>query len=150
MYTGLLHTHNLLRYAVVILLIISLIKSFAGWFGKKSFGNADDKISLFLLISSHLQLLIGLGLYFMSPIVEAALNDMATSMKEPQLRFWAVEHISAMIIGIAIITLGRIMSKKAKTDTIRFRRQAIYFLLAALLIFSAIPWPWSEIARPWF
>lgn len=150
MYTGLLHTHNLLRYAVVILLIISLIKSFAGWFGKKSFGNADDKISLFLLISSHLQLLIGLGLYFMSPIVEAALNDMATSMKEPQLRFWAVEHISAMIIGIAIITLGRIMSKKAKTDTIRFRRQAIYFLLATLLIFSAIPWPWSEIARPWF
>lgn len=150
MYTGLLHTHNLLRYVVVILLIISLVKSFSGWFGKKTFSKSDDKISLFLLIGSHLQLLIGLGLYFMSPIVEAALSDMANSMKEPQLRFWAVEHISAMIIGILIITLGRIMSKKAKTDTIRFRRQAIYFLLAALLIFSAIPWPWSEISRPWF
>lgn len=150
MYTGLLHTHNLLRYVVVILLIISIVKSFSAWFGKKSFGKSDDKISLFLLISSHLQLLIGLALYFMSPIVEAALSDMANSMKEPQLRFWAVEHISAMIIGIAIITLGRIMGKKAKTDTIRHRRQAIYFLLAALLIFSAIPWPWSAVARPWF
>lgn len=150
MYTGLLHTHNLLRYVVVILLILSIVKSFSGWFGKKSFEKSDDKISLFLLISSHLQLLIGLGLYFISPIVEAALSDMSTAMKEPQLRFWAVEHISAMIIGIAIITLGRIMSKKAKSDTIRFRRQAIYYLLAGLLIFSSIPWPWSAIARPWF
>ncbi len=150
MYTGLLHTHNLLRYVIVILLLINLIKSFGGWFGKKSFSASDDKLSLFLLIGSHIQLLVGLVLYFISPIVEASLSDMGNAMKEPALRFWAVEHIAAMIIGIAIITMGRIMSKKASSDLIRFRRQAIYFLLATVLIFSAIPWPWSAIARPWF
>jgi hypothetical protein len=150
MYTGLLHLHNLLRYVVVILLILAIVKSFAGWFGKQAYTNGDNKISLFLLISSHIQLLIGLVLYFVSPIVASALEDFGGAMKEPVLRFWGVEHILSMIIGIAIITLGRIMAKRGSSDASKFRRQAVYFTLAFVLIFSAIPWPWSAIARPWF
>lgn len=152
MYTGLLHTHNLLRYAIIILLVLALVKSFAGWFGKKEYTASDNKISLFLLISAHLQLLIGLGLYFMSPLVKNAMSDMGAAMKDAALRFWATEHLTAMILGIILITLGRIMGKKGKTDSAKFRRQAIFFLLATVLIFSAIPWPWAEtgIARPWF
>ena len=150
MYTGLLHLHNLLRYIVVVLLIIAVVKSFIGWFGKKNYTEADNKVSLFLFISAHLQLVIGFVLYFISPIVETALNDFGGSMKDPVLRYWGIEHISSMIIGIAIITLGRIMAKKGKNDSAKFRRQAVYFVLAMVLIFSAIPWPWSAIARPWF
>lgn len=152
MYTGLLHTHNLLRYVIIILLITALIKSFAGWFGKKEYTASDNKISLFLLISAHIQLIIGLVLYFVSPITKNAMSDMGAAMKDTVLRFWATEHLSAMIIGIILITLGRIMGKKGKTDGAKFRRQAIFFLLATVLIFSAIPWPWAEmgIARPWF
>lgn len=150
MYTGLLHLHNLLRYAIVILLIIVTVKSFIGWLGKKQYTASDNKLSLFLFISAHLQLLIGLTLYFISPIVESSLSSMAEAMKNNVLRFWAVEHILSMIIGIAIITVGRIMAKKGKDDLAKFRRQAVYFLLAMILIFSAIPWPWSAVARPWF
>ncbi|MEX2379248.1 MAG: hypothetical protein WD530_00775 [Vicingaceae bacterium] len=150
MYTGLLHLHNLLRYVVVILLIIAVVKSFIGWFGKKEYTTADNKISLFLLISVHLQLVIGLVLYFMSPVVETALSDFGAAMKDPVLRFWGVEHIASMVIGIAIITLGRIMAKKGKNDASKFRRQAVYFLLAMVLIFSSIPWPWAAISRAWF
>jgi len=151
MNTGLLHLHNLLRYVVVILLLITVIKFFIGWLGKRKYTNADNKLSLFLLISAHLQLLIGLGLYFFfSPLVEVALSDMGKSMKDVNLRFWAVEHGLSMIFGIVVITLGRIMGKKGKTDQIKFRRQAIFFVLAMILIFSAIPWPWSVVSRPWF
>src|SRR5690554_1499693 len=150
MYTGFLHLHNLLRYVVVILLVIAVVKSFAGWFGKKSFTKGDDKVSLFLLIFSHVQLLLGLALYFMSPVVETALNDFGTAMRDEVLRFWGVEHILSMVIAIAIITVGRIMGKKAKDEVARHRRQAIYFLLALVLIFASIPWPWSTISRPWF
>ena len=142
--------HNLLRYVIVILLIVTIVKSFIGWFGKKDYTPLDNKLSLFLLISSHIQLLIGLGLYFMSPIVKVALSDMGKSMGDANLRFWSVEHILSMIVGIAIITLGRIMAKKGKNDGAKFRRQAVYFVLAMVLIFSAVPWPWSAIARPWF
>lgn len=150
MYTGLLHLHNLLRYIVVILLIINVVKSFIGWLGKKEYTASDNKLSLFLLISVHLQLVIGLVLYFISPVVEAALSDMSASMKNPVLRFWAVEHILAMILGIIIITLGRIMAKKTTFDIIKFRRQAIFYVLGMILIFSSIPWPWSEVSRAWF
>lgn len=151
METGLVHLHNTLRYAVVALLLIALFQSFNGWFSKRTYSNADNKVSLFLLISAHLQLVIGLIIYFFtSQVVEAAKASISTSMKDPVLRFWLVEHGLAMLVGIILITLGRIMGKKAKTDNIRFRRQAVYYVLAAVLIYSAIPWPWAAVARPLF
>jgi len=151
MQTGLLHTHNLLRYVIVVLLILAVVKSFIGWFGKKDYTPGDNKISLFLLISAHLQLLIGLALYFLGGY-HKALSNFAESMSNEVTRFWSLEHMVSMIVGIAIITLGRIMAKKGKNDNAKHRRQAVYFLLAMVLIFSAIPWPWSEagIARDWF
>lgn len=152
METGLTHLHNLLRYAIVIFLIINVIKSFLGWFGKKEYTAGDNKLSLFLFISAHLQLVVGLVLYAVSSVVKIATADMGAAMKDAVLRFWAVEHMLSMIVGIVIITLGRIMAKKAKTDSAKFRRQAIYFTLAIVIIFAAIPWPWAEmgIAREWF
>lgn len=150
MYTGLLHLHSVLRYVILILLLITIIKSFIGWFGGKTYTNGDDKLSLFTFITAHTQLLIGLIIYFMSDVVQTGLSDMGSAMKEPTLRFWTVEHILSMVVAIAIITLGRIMSKKGTTDTAKHRRIAIYYLLALVLIFSAIPWPFSAVARPWF
>lgn len=142
--------HSLLRYVILILLVFTIIKAFAGWFGNKEYTASDNKLSLFTFISAHLQLVVGLGVYFMSPVVKAGMSDMAAAMKEPVLRFWTVEHGLSMIVAIAIITLGRIMSKKGTTDAAKHRRIAIYYLLALVLIFSAIPWPFSAVARPWF
>ena len=81
METGLLHLHNLLRYAVIILLIINLLKSFNGWFNKKEYMDSDNKMSLFLMIAAHIQLLLGFGLYFMSSSVELAMADFGEAMK---------------------------------------------------------------------
>lgn len=152
METGLSHLHNLLRYAIVIFLIINVVKSFLGWFGKKEYTAGDNKLSLFLFISAHLQLVVGFVLYSVSGVVKVAMSDMGESMKDTVLRFWAVEHMLSMVVGIIIITLGRIMAKKAKSDSAKFRRQAIYFTLAMVIIFAAIPWPWASegIARAWF
>ncbi|MDB4083229.1 hypothetical protein N9502_03070 [Vicingaceae bacterium] len=152
METGLSHLHNLLRYAIVIFLIINVVKSFLGWFGKIEYTAGDNKLSLFLFISAHLQLVVGFVLYSVSGVVKVAMSDMGDSMKDTVLRFWAVEHMLSMVVGIIIITLGRIMAKKAKSDSAKFRRQAIYFTLAMVIIFAAIPWPWAAegIARAWF
>jgi len=152
METGLTHLHNLLRYAIVILLIVNVVKSFLGWFSKKEYAAGDNKLSLFLFISAHLQLVVGFVLYSVSDVVKAASSDMGAAMKDTVLRFWAVEHMLSMVVGIVIITLGRIMAKKATTDSTKFRRQAIYFTLAMVIIFAAIPWPWAAegIARPWY
>lgn len=150
MYSTILDLHSLLRYVALLLLIITVIKAFSGWLEKKQYTSLDNKLSLFTLITMHLQLVIGLLLYFISPIVQAGISDMAIAMKNPELRFWTVEHISLMIVAIALITVGRIVSKKAADSVIKHKKTAIFFLLGLLLILVSIPWPFTKIARAWF
>ena len=147
MYTGLLHLHSALRWVVLILLVAATLRFLIGWFAKHSFGKGDEKLRLFTLISAHLQLVIGLVLYFISPAVQ--FND--KTMENDSLRFWSLEHILMMILAIVCITVGHSISKRKEEATAKHRILAIMFTLALVLIFSAIPWPWrAEIGRPLF
>src|SRR5688572_27165334 len=110
MYNGLLHTHSFLRWILLALLIVSVFRTYNGWKSRRSFLTADKRIALFTLIFSHIQLLIGFLLYMVSPAVQQALPDMAAAMKDKNLRFWAVEHISIMIIAIMSVTIGYSLS----------------------------------------
>ncbi len=149
MLTGLLHTHSLLRYILLALILITIFKAFSGWLGKKQYLPEDKKLALYTLISAHLQLVIGLTLFFISPIVQVGLSDMGAAMKDPELRFWAVEHISLMLFSIVLITIGYSKAKKGQTDEEKHKRIAIFYVLALAMIFIAIPWPWSSISRGW-
>jgi hypothetical protein len=117
-----------------------------GMFTKRTFGNADNRISLFLMSSAHIQLVVGLLIYFTGGWA----NINADTMHDKTFRFFSVEHSVMMIAAIILITIGRIRSKRAVDDNYKFRRLFIYSLIALLLIFLAIPWPWSRIARPLF
>jgi hypothetical protein len=112
----------------------------------------DDKLSLFSLISAHIQLLLGLILYFISPFVKAAMEmGMGAAMKDTVMRFWLVEHIFGMVVGIALITVGRIAAKKATEDKTKFKKIAVYFGIGLLIILATIPWPFREVlGRGWF
>lgn len=134
MYTGLLHTHSLLRYVVLALLLVVIIKSLLGWLGKKPFGGLDNKLSLFLFISTHTQLLIGLILYLVSPWVKFG----SDTMKNADTRYWTVEHVSMMLISIVLITVARISSKKMTDDTARHKRLFLFNALALVIILVAI------------
>ena len=149
MLTGLLHVHSLLRYILLLLMLISIVKSFNSWGGKKSYTPGDRKLALSTVISAHLQLVIGLVLYFISPNVKVGLANMSEAMKNPELRFWAVEHISMMLIAIILITIGSARAKRAASDEGKHKQIVIFFLLALLVIFIAIPWPCKEVAREW-
>ena len=149
MHTGLVHLHSALRYFVLLLLIAAIAKAFAGWFGKKEFTTGDDKIGLFLMIGAHIQLLIGLWLYFISPWVQ--FDDMKVTMGNEISRFWAVEHALGMLIAIALITIGRVRTKKATDSVVKHKRSAIAYLIALILIVASIPWPFRELlGRGWF
>jgi hypothetical protein len=152
MYIGLLHFHSLLRWILLLLLIAVVIKALQGRNGGKVFGPGDRKLSLFTLISAHLQLLIGGLLYMVSPTVQQSLANMGAAMKDSINRFWAVEHLSLMIVSIALLTIGHIKAKKATSDQDKFKAQALYFTIGLLLILIAIPWPFREVGagRGWF
>ncbi len=139
MYQGLLHTHWLLALLLLIVLTIAVLKSAAGFFGNGSFKKADNTLSLVSLILAHLQLVVGLVMYFQSPYFIGNL-PMEQAMGDATLRFYSVEHITINIIGIILITIGRSGSKKKDTDKKKFRHLLIFFGLGLLLILSRVPW----------
>jgi len=145
MLTGLLHVHSLFRYLILLLLLITLFKSLSGWFGKKQYLPGDKRVALFTLITAHIQLLLGLWVYAKSPFV--LFSNMSDASRE--VRFFTMEHSAMMIISIVLITLGYSLSKRGKDDAAKHKRVAIFFLLALAVIFIAIPWPWSAVARGW-
>jgi len=144
MYGILTPIHSLLRWVVLILLLVVIIKSLQGLLSKRSFSGSDNKMSLYLMMSAHTQLVVGILLLFVSPFVKFG------NMSDSETRFFTMEHTSMMIIAIVFITIARISSKKATTDTGKFRRLFIFSLIALLIILAAIPWPFSPISRPWF
>jgi hypothetical protein len=140
MYTALFHSHNLIRWILLILLVFVLFRAWSGWLGKGSYQKIDKITGGMLVGFTHLQLIIGLLLYFVySPITQAAFKDMGAAMKDANLRFYAVEHILTMIIAVVLIQLGRTFSKKATTDIEKHKKVAIYTTIALLLIISRMP-----------
>lgn len=136
LYALLLKSHSGWRYVVMLTLVIAILSSFAGWFGRKDFSSGNKKINLFALIAAHLQFVFGLVLYFFSPFVKA--NDMAVAMKDDSLRYWTVEHITAMLIAVALVTIGHSKSKRLSDSVAKHKTVAIFYTLAFAIIIITI------------
>lgn len=149
MYQGILHLHNLGRWIVIILLLVALFRSLAGANGVKPFNSTDKKIGLFLMISAHIMLLVGIYQWVVGPGLTSIQNlGMGGAMKNDVARFWAVEHPIGMLIGIILITIGRGSVKKNITDKEKHKRSFWYYLIAFIIITASVPWPFREVARP--
>ncbi len=151
MQTGLIHLHNLLRWVILILLLISLVKAYTGWQSKKAFSPGDKKIWLFTMISAHITLLLGLYQVLLGRygIINTTLPEGISVMKDPFYRFFWVEHPVGMVIAIVLITLGHGMAKKQVSDEVKYRKAFYFFLIALVVILISIPWPFREIiGRP--
>lgn len=145
-YNFLLYTHSWIRWIILILALFTVIKSLLGLFGSKDYQKIDNITSASFVGFMHLQLLIGLILYFfLSPITEYALKDMGSAMRDQELRFWAVEHITVMVLAVVFAQVGRSISKKSTDNSVKFRFQSIFFGASLLLMLISIPW--SEVAR---
>lgn len=128
------------------MIILALVKAFSGWFGKKEFTASDKKSALFALIFTHIQLILGLGLYFISPLVSFEEG----AIKSEVFRFYTIEHFSMMIIAIVLITLGFSLSKRAPESITKFKRVAVFYLIGLLIMLSSIPWPFRIPGAGWF
>ena len=132
--------HSYWAYLVVIVLIITVLNAILGLKSKKEFTSKDLRLGLFTLIISHIQLLIGLGWYFMSPYNLLSQEDMALVMKTKELRLLVIEHPISMILAIALITIGWSKHKKQDTNKGKFKSFVVFYSIALLIILSRIPW----------
>lgn len=147
MYNGLLHAHSGLRWIALILIIYAIINAFSGKKSGREFLKKDKMIGLFTLIVFHTQLLIGLYLFFKSPKVAYVEGFMKDSM----LRFFGMEHLLMMLIAIALITIGYSKSKKAATSELKFKKIAVFYTIAFVILLAGIPWPFREaLGANWF
>lgn len=128
--------HSGWAYLALLLLFVAIINSFIGISGKKEFTAKDKKIALFGLIATHIQLVVGLLLYFVSPLGSSLFGQ----MKDAAARLTSLEHPLTNIIAITLITIGWSKHKKAATNEAKFKSIAIFFLIGLLLILSRIPW----------
>ncbi len=134
MYTGLLHTHSLLRYFILIALVVVIIKGIIGLVNKQPYGKWDNKLGLYLFIFTHMQLLVGIILYFMSPFVKFG----SETMSDKVTRYWTVEHIFSMLIAVVLITLARTTSKRMADDQAKHKRMVIFNSVALVLIIAMV------------
>ncbi|MCZ8091847.1 MAG: hypothetical protein O9282_06165 [Flavobacterium sp.] len=136
MYTFVQKFHSGWAYLALLLLILAVINSFLGMTSKKDFTAKDRKIALFGLIATHIQLLVGFILYFISPLG----LDSFGQMKDAALRLTSLEHPLINIIAIVLITIGWSKHKKAENSTTKFKSIAIFYGFGLLLILSRLPW----------
>lgn len=146
MYTGLTHAHSGFRWIVLLLLVVAVFKALIKWRSNAPYTDGDRKLNLFTMISAHVQLILGLVLFFISPKVSLT----GAAMKDPILRFFTAEHSVLMLLAIVLITIGYSRSKKAAVDAQKFRWAFIYFLLALVVMLIGIPWPFRGLGTGWF
>ncbi|WP_069131679.1 hypothetical protein [Rhodohalobacter halophilus] len=138
MYTGFKHLHSYLAYVLLAALVFSIIYVTIQFVGKKSFTEKVRKIALIGFIATHLQLLIGLVLYVLSPV--GLSNFSGEAMSESLSRLYILEHPLTMIIAIVLVSVGYIKAKKPGDDARRFRTIIIFYGLGLILMLSRIPW----------
>jgi len=151
MYTTVLLLHSWLRWVVILTGLIAVLRGFSGWNGSRPWTPTDQRWGLWFGRALDVQMLLGLALYFLlSPITTAALQDFGGAMGNSAMRFWAVEHVFGMLVGItfAHVGLGRI--KKTADERRRHRVAAVFFSLALIAILASIPWPFMPNARGLF
>jgi hypothetical protein len=146
MYNILQSAHSGMRWLTLILLVVAVGNGLSKWLSKSEFTGTDRKINLFALIFTHIQVLIGLVLYFISPRV----NFDGEVMADAVTRFFVIEHPLTMIIAAVLITIGNSRSKKMEGSENKFKSTAIFYGVGLLLILSRIPWPFQDLGAGWF
>lgn len=142
MYTTIQFIHSYWAYLVVFVVLIATINSLAGLVGKKEYGPKDFRLALFALIVTHLQFVIGMILYFISPLgLKNIVNSgMGEVMKNSDYRLFAVEHPIVMLLTVVLITIGYSKHKKKLVSGPKFKALTIFYSIALILMLSRIPW----------
>jgi hypothetical protein len=149
MYSATLFVHSSLRWIVIVLGLIVVLRAFAGWFGGRPWTASDEGASKWFTMVLDVQLLVGLLLYLgISPLTRAAFSDFGAAMGDRILRFWAVEHLFGMLIGVALVHIGRARARRAPAGPPRHRLTAIFVTLGLLVMLASIPWPGMAAGRP--
>lgn len=151
MYTIVLAIHSLTRWLVLASLVFAIFRAYRGWLTNATFAGFDNKVRHVTATIAHVQLVLGLWLYFISPLTTYFLNHYSDAVHNRELRFFGMEHITMMLLAITIITIGSVATKRKTGHRRKYRTMAVWYTIALLIIISSVPWSFSPVvSRPNF
>lgn len=143
--------HSYFRWIVLLIMLVQLVWILVNDKQHKIFTTKDFKILLLFTGIFNIQLILGWALYLNSILVDSFWQDVAKGIKNRQLRFFGLEHMSMMTLAIVMlnITTFRTRHRINKRDSFRFLWKN--YLWIVLIILSSIPWSFSPLtSRPNF
>ncbi|MEI6945865.1 hypothetical protein V9K67_01610 [Paraflavisolibacter sp. H34] len=151
MYPTLIFLHSLTRWLVVGSLLYVLFRAGRGYVSKKLFSGRDGAARTLAVTAAHLQLVIGMTLYGQSPLVRQFWGHFREAWQDRTLVFFGLAHMLLMLTAVVLLTIGSALSKRKQEDRQKFKTMLAWFGIALLVLFIAIPWPFSPFAnRPYF
>ncbi|GGN12837.1 hypothetical protein GCM10010967_56060 [Dyadobacter beijingensis] len=151
MYQTLLILHSINRWLVLASLIYAIWTGWAGLRSGRAFTPSNNTLRHVTATIAHVQLLLGLYLYMISPVVKFATGAVTGENLVSDHTFFQLIHSAWMVVAVVIITIGSAKAKRAAADAQKFRIMLVWFAIALIVILAAIPWPFSPLAnRPYF
>ncbi|WP_228451803.1 hypothetical protein [Chryseobacterium sp. SN22] len=151
MYQTLTFLHSVFRWLVLFSLVYSIFSAWKGYSAGKEFSDRDNSLRHWTATIAHIQLVLGITLYSQSPLIKYFWKNFNQAKASFELIFFGLIHIGLMLTAIVLITIGSSITKRKKNDGEKFRMMLVYYSIALVIIFLAIPWPFSPLAnRPYF
>lgn len=151
MYSTLLTLHSLVRWVVLAFLVYSIYRAFMGYNQNRPFSKTDNAFRHWTATVAHIQLMIGIILYTQSPIIKYFWTDAKTGLRNLDLTFYGLIHIVLMLTAIVVLTIGSALAKRKPSGKEKFKTMLVWFSIALMIIFMAIPWTFSPLSsRPNF
>ncbi|MEM7486653.1 MAG: hypothetical protein AAF348_15700 [Bacteroidota bacterium] len=147
MYSTVLVLHSIFRWLVLLSLCYAIYRAYKGFHSKSHFSYLDNKVRHWTATIAHIQLTVGMIVYIKSPIIKYYFSDFKNLVNNWEMTFFGIFHSILMIAAIVIITIGSAKAKRKKTDIEKFRTMLGYFSIGLLIIFIAVPWPFSPLAN---
>lgn len=151
MYQVLLVLHSIFRWLVLLALVYSIVRAYGGYRAQRTFTRRDDAARHWTATIAHIQLMIGMTLYVISPLVRYFFQHFREAAGERGLFFFGGVHSLLMLLAVVLVTIGSAMAKRRPDDGAKFRTMLVWFTVALIIILIAIPWPFSPLAnRPYY
>ncbi|NMH87762.1 hypothetical protein [Flavivirga algicola] len=146
MYSHLLTGHSIIRWLVLIFILYTIYRASTGFVKNRSFSRTDNAFRHWTATIAHIQLMVGIVLYTQSPIVTYFWSDTGVGLQNSELTFYGIVHLLLMLTAIVFLTIGSALAKRKPTDKEKFKTMLVWFSIALVIIFIAIPWPFSPLS----
>jgi hypothetical protein len=149
LYQVVISLHSWLRWGVLLVGALTLGRAVHGWARGRDWTWTDRRVQQLFVSLFDSQVLLGLTLYFvLSPLTPRNLDGFRAAMSNSVLRFFGIEHVTAMVLALIVAHGASVASRRAEGSTAKHRRWGVGLLIALLLILVGIPWPVLPYGRP--